>query len=51
MIDNFALMVSHGLILLAAWRLIGRPDLDDDGAVQAPRLPFLSSASKGKDGA
>ena len=32
MIDNFALAVSHGLLLLAAWRLLGRPDLDDDGA-------------------
>ena len=30
MIDNFALALSHGLMLLAAWRLISRPDLDDD---------------------
>ncbi len=30
MIDNFALAVSHGLILLTAWRLLSRPDLDDD---------------------
>ena len=32
MIDNFALALSHGLMLLAAWRLISRPDLDDDAA-------------------
>jgi hypothetical protein len=32
MIDNFALAISHGLILLAAWRLVRRPDLDDDNA-------------------
>ena len=32
MIDSFALLVSHGLILLAAWRLVQRPDLDDDAA-------------------
>lgn len=32
MIDNFALAVSHGLLLLAAWRLIWRGDLDDDSA-------------------
>lgn len=32
MIDNFALAISHGLILLAAWRLVQRPDLDDDDA-------------------
>ena len=31
MIDNFALALSHGLVLLAAWRLLQRPDLDDDG--------------------
>jgi hypothetical protein len=30
MIDNFALAVSHLLILVAAIRLLGRPDLDDD---------------------
>ena len=33
MIDNFALLVSHGLMLLAAWRLLARPDLDDPAAV------------------
>ena len=32
MIDNFSLLISHGLILLAAWRLVFRPDLD----VEAP---------------
>ena len=32
MIDNFALAVSHGLMLLAAWRLLSRADLDDDTA-------------------
>ena len=28
MIDTFALAVSHGLMLLAAWLLLRRPDLD-----------------------
>ena len=32
MIDNFALALSHGLLLLAAWRLMSRPDLDDAAA-------------------
>ena len=36
MIDNFALGLSHGLLLLAAWRLMFRPDLDDDGAPAPP---------------
>ena len=30
MIDNFALALSHGLLLLVAWRLLSRPDLDED---------------------
>ena len=32
MIDNFALALSHGLLMLAAWRLLSRPDLEDDDA-------------------
>ena len=36
MIDNFALALSHGLLLLAAWRLMSRPDLEDDGAPPRP---------------
>ena len=36
MIDNFALALSHGLLLLAAWRLLSRPDLDDPDAPPPP---------------
>ena len=36
MIDNFALALSHGLLLLAAWRLMSRPDLEDDEAASLP---------------
>ncbi len=32
MIDLFSLGLSHGLMLLAAWRLLQRPDLNDDKA-------------------
>jgi hypothetical protein len=35
MIDNFSLAVSHGLMLIAAWRLIFRRDLDKE----APPAP------------
>jgi hypothetical protein len=35
MIDNFALALTHGLLLLAAWRLMRRTDLD----VEAPPKP------------
>ena len=36
MIDNFALAVSHGLILLAAWLLSRRPDLDREDEPREP---------------
>jgi hypothetical protein len=29
-IDYFAIALTHGLIALAIWRLLERPDLDDD---------------------
>lgn len=35
MIDHFALGLTHGLMLLAAWRLLSRPDLEDDAAPRA----------------
>ena len=37
MIDNFVLALTHGLMLLAAWRLLSRPDLEDD-SVPAPAV-------------
>lgn len=30
MIDSFALALTHGLMALAAWRLLFRPDLDEE---------------------
>lgn len=30
MIDNLSLLLSHGLILLVFWRLMSRPDLDEE---------------------
>jgi hypothetical protein len=36
MIDNLALGLSHGLMILAAWRLLTRPDLDDAAASPPP---------------
>ena len=35
MIDNFSLALSHGLMLLAAWRLFSMRELDEE----APPLP------------
>jgi len=36
MIDNFALGLTHVLMLIAAWRLLRRPDLNREGDA-APR--------------
>jgi hypothetical protein len=51
MIDNFALAISHGLLLLAAWRLVSRPDLDEDDVPPAPpakaRRPLFGKAAPG----
>ena len=30
MIDNFALALTHALMLVAAWRLVQRAELDDE---------------------
>jgi hypothetical protein len=44
MIDNFALAITHGLMLLAAWRLLSRPDLDDDGLAAPGPKPVRARA-------
>ncbi len=39
MIDMFSLLISHGLILLAAWRLLSRNDLDRDPPTETAEAP------------
>lgn len=54
MIDNFALGLTHGLMILAAWRLLSRPDLEDDDAARAPGpglWSFARARRKEQDGA
>ena len=41
MIDKFALLVTHGLMLLTAWQLLSRPDLDDETANRTPTSKTL----------
>lgn len=36
MIDNLALAISHGLIVLTVWRLLRRADLDREDAPSEP---------------
>ncbi|MGE4430835.1 MAG: hypothetical protein AB7E05_08875 [Sphingobium sp.] len=35
MIDTFSIMLSHGLLLIAFWRLLARDDLDREEAPNA----------------
>ena len=39
MIDTFALALSHGLLLLAAWRLATAPGLDEVGPARDEEKP------------
>jgi hypothetical protein len=51
MIDLFALAVSHGLMMLAAWRLLSRDDLDrEDPAATATTDPLASAAAPVRPG-
>ena len=49
MIDNFALALTHGLLLLAAWRLSWRRDLEDDDAPAVAERPSWRRAGAGED--
>ncbi|HVQ08641.1 MAG TPA: hypothetical protein VMS43_09420 [Allosphingosinicella sp.] len=49
MIDNFALALSHGLLALAAWRLLSRPDLDDDEAPRTAKGGWLGGRRERED--
>lgn len=46
MIDNLVIGLTHGLLLLTAWRLINRPDLDDERA--APPEPGKKKPAWGR---
>ncbi len=39
MIDYFALALTHGLLLLGAWRMLGRVDLDREEPVDLAAAP------------
>jgi hypothetical protein len=50
MIDTLTLALTHGLMALALWRLLFRPDLDQDGA-EPPRKrqPWRRAEQAAKD--
>jgi hypothetical protein len=48
-IDNFALGLTHALMLLAAWRMLSRPDLEDDDAPPAPAKSWFPGRKRAND--
>jgi hypothetical protein len=48
MIDNFSIALTHGLLLLAAWRLMHRDDLDVEDPPERDKEPsgFLNTAPR-----
>jgi hypothetical protein len=48
-IDNFALGLTHGLMLFAAWRLLSRPDLEDDDAPRTPAKSWFQGRKRAGD--
>lgn len=50
MIDYFSIALTHGLILLACWRLLFRGDLDEEGGVrkEVPK-PWLKNRQQDAD--
>ena len=46
MIDLFTLALTHGLIVLALWRLLFRPELDDE-APRSSLKPWRKDAHGG----
>jgi hypothetical protein len=50
MIDSFSLALTHGLLMLVAWRLMFRADLDEDPApgAEAPVPKSRWTLGKGR---
>lgn len=47
-IDNFSLLLSHGLLLLVAWRLLSRADLnwEDPAPMETDPPPRFGARSR-----
>ena len=50
MIDLFTLALTHGLIVLALWRLLFRPELDVEEAAAGARKPWLKDGGEPAEG-
>jgi hypothetical protein len=46
LIDYFSLALTHGLIAVALWRMLFRPELDcEEGSGAQPRAPWRKKAA------
>jgi len=43
MIDTFSILLSHGLVFIACWRLLSRDDLDQEPHATPPTQPDSAS--------
>lgn len=50
MIDNFSIALTHGLLLIAAWRLMQRDDLDVEDPPERDQEPQGFSNNAGGNG-
>ncbi|MBY8825792.1 hypothetical protein [Sphingomonas colocasiae] len=50
MIDNFSLALTHGLLLLMAWRLLFRADLDSEPPPPPDEVPIPKFGEKQSSG-
>lgn len=48
MVDFFALALTHGLMALAAWRLVMRGDLDREPPAHLPNQPERTRRKSGR---
>jgi len=49
-IDYFSIALTHGLILLACWRLLSRDELDEEGGADAKTdKPWLKDRGTATD--
>ena len=50
MIDNLSIALTHGLLLIAAWRLMNRPDLDLEDPPEPDKEPSGFASGKSAKG-
>lgn len=50
MIDIFSILLPHGLMALAVWRLLHRDDIDEDPMLPRRKIGWRRAERPGKNG-